>query len=789
MDVVRITELQPKTYVEQGDYIAIDNQSDGTKKVQFTNLLDDTLSQENKIAPANVVGNEIATIRAAVGSPLKASTVAQMTDTNKIYVYVGSESGYTNGNWYYWNGSAWTSGGVYNSVAVVTDPTLTLSGVPADAKATGDEISNLKSDLSEMYYFSTSVPTTYTEGKFVNNIGTLSTDYTDCASDYTELPFIVGTPITFMVTMFSNRGFAIYDADKNPILLIHGNNCTDYGYAPHSYGQEVTLDMPIGAKYIRITRKLSEVTDNTSFAVKGLFLDGIAPIVKDIQSIDFSNMVEKDGTDEVTVQNSEYLDIVYVNLFDGNYVDGKMVSGSGTNPANYSLRVNSARYNLVIVPVKPNTKYSIGARVEGEIGIFRAITATKLLSDDEYFDGSVALSLSISASQFFYTITTGENDRYIYFYGANAQSQTRPFVQICEGEISSFTTDKYNDYYGLPNSKLKVADKKSPIIITPVSTTRFNVSVLDEASGEYYTHQFFHRVYTDTLSYGQGQSKSVVTTDIWYSDFIKNPNGDSIMQGNTNFIHYLDIEGHTGHVGAGHGCVVQDWSLFFADGKNFNPTTLSKSIECEEFAFLTKAKNYLIDSSITTESAHALPTLDNNGNPIVTSTNCLDGVWKANNEVTIRNRLNILMDGIIFEQCFAGMCCGFYPYFNNVIVKNEDYLWTEFSKSGNTWTKTDKGGSGSTIASTNYIADEVVMFGDNYKVTNRITSNKDNRQIRNNISFVLPPNDDDRIKAYLMPCTSIESSASIESGQSVETFNSGDYLDVMVYRKIDVSEG
>lgn len=147
MDVVRITELQPKTYVEQGDYIAIDNQSDGTKKVQFTNLLDDTLSQENKIAPANVVGDEIATIRAAVGSPLKASTVAQMTDTNKIYVYVGSESGYTNGNWYYWNGSAWVSGGVYNSVAVVTDPTLTLSGVPADAKATGDEVTNLRSDL------------------------------------------------------------------------------------------------------------------------------------------------------------------------------------------------------------------------------------------------------------------------------------------------------------------------------------------------------------------------------------------------------------------------------------------------------------------------------------------------------------------------------------------------------------------------------------------------------------------------------------------------------------------
>ena len=82
------------------------------------------------------------------GSPLVASTVAGMTDHDKVYVYVGSETGYTSGNWYYWDGSAWTSGGVYNSVAVQTDTTLTLSGVAADAKKTGDEISDLKSAFS-----------------------------------------------------------------------------------------------------------------------------------------------------------------------------------------------------------------------------------------------------------------------------------------------------------------------------------------------------------------------------------------------------------------------------------------------------------------------------------------------------------------------------------------------------------------------------------------------------------------------------------------------------------------
>ena len=84
------------------------------------------------------------------GSPLVASTVAGMTDHEKVYVYVGSETGYTSGNWYYWNGSAWASGGVYNSVAVQTDTTLAISGMAADAKKTGDEISDLKSQINAL---------------------------------------------------------------------------------------------------------------------------------------------------------------------------------------------------------------------------------------------------------------------------------------------------------------------------------------------------------------------------------------------------------------------------------------------------------------------------------------------------------------------------------------------------------------------------------------------------------------------------------------------------------------
>lgn len=88
--------------------------------------------------------------KAEVGSPLVAASVAEMTDTNKIYVYVGSESGYTSGNWYYYNGSDWVSGGIYNAVAFETDTTLTQAGMAADAKATGDAIALEKNALNDV---------------------------------------------------------------------------------------------------------------------------------------------------------------------------------------------------------------------------------------------------------------------------------------------------------------------------------------------------------------------------------------------------------------------------------------------------------------------------------------------------------------------------------------------------------------------------------------------------------------------------------------------------------------
>lgn len=110
----------------------------------------------NQLAPATIAEqvsydathNIKQALGLASGHATTANNAADMTDTTRIYVYTGSESGYTAGNWYYYNGSAWVSGGAYtDGLQFETDTTLSESGKAADAKVTGDEIYDVKGDL------------------------------------------------------------------------------------------------------------------------------------------------------------------------------------------------------------------------------------------------------------------------------------------------------------------------------------------------------------------------------------------------------------------------------------------------------------------------------------------------------------------------------------------------------------------------------------------------------------------------------------------------------------------
>ncbi|MCD2345823.1 hypothetical protein [Clostridium guangxiense] len=86
-----------------------------------TNTENITSLQNNKAENSTVSSLQTQVASLASGAPQAVSLVANMTDHTKNYVYTGSESGYTSGNWYYWNGTAWISGGVYQATGVADD--------------------------------------------------------------------------------------------------------------------------------------------------------------------------------------------------------------------------------------------------------------------------------------------------------------------------------------------------------------------------------------------------------------------------------------------------------------------------------------------------------------------------------------------------------------------------------------------------------------------------------------------------------------------------------------------
>lgn len=64
---------------------------------------------------------------------------SQMTDTDMIYVYMGSESGYSNGYWYYHNGTEWTAGAQFHLGRDGVDgvsPTVNVVAVTGGARVT-----------------------------------------------------------------------------------------------------------------------------------------------------------------------------------------------------------------------------------------------------------------------------------------------------------------------------------------------------------------------------------------------------------------------------------------------------------------------------------------------------------------------------------------------------------------------------------------------------------------------------------------------------------------------------
>lgn len=207
-DVVTSEKLNK---IEQGIVDKVD-------KVDGKGLSTNDYTDQDK-AKLDGLESQIDHLESLVGSPLVASTAAEMIDEDKVYVYTGSETGYQSGNWYYYNGTTWTSGGVYNSVAFETDDTLSIQGKAADAKKTGDELLDLKSGLNEL------------EGQFVTIAhpelvnGTISTGN---GLDISDNPKVVRIKTPTPISDFSK--FVLVDPDVYKLNIYLYTTVSQYSF-------------------------------------------------------------------------------------------------------------------------------------------------------------------------------------------------------------------------------------------------------------------------------------------------------------------------------------------------------------------------------------------------------------------------------------------------------------------------------------------------------------------------------------------------------------------------------
>jgi len=221
-----------------------------------------TAAAEAAANAAEEASDAAAELRAQVSSPyLIAATAAAMTDTTKGYVYAGSETGYVKGGWYYHDGSAWVLGGT------ATDPTLSVSGAAADAKAAG----NVKSRLNGLANL---VPDDLLTGAAweigsINGSGqNASSSKRIRTSGYIEAEY---ASADFDITEGYRCGAAWYDASKAFLRF-------DYWVT-----EATTLFPPAGTKYMRVVVGLvTEATatldyaDEVSASGRGELMDSLA---------------------------------------------------------------------------------------------------------------------------------------------------------------------------------------------------------------------------------------------------------------------------------------------------------------------------------------------------------------------------------------------------------------------------------------------------------------------------------------------------------------------------------
>ena len=294
-------------------------------------------------------------------TPLPVNLKSLMVDHDKVYLYTGSEPNESTGYWYYYNGTQFVSGGQYGAGVIDTvptqgstnavssggvyealdtlqaqipqiDPTLSQNGQAADAKETGDRITDLKEDLKSQILpvIDRKLNLKWIDGKFINaNNGNVSTSSSfACTEDY--YPVFKGQVLNVYAYAKGSGECAVafYDTSK-----------TFIGY--ETSGNVLSKFTVANDGYARFTTRKAVISTTDAFVICSYDPTWLGTVY-DIEQ----------GISDVK-SNLDAVSDVPKNLYKTN---GAVLS-TGINSSNVLNSNSSCR--TVYVPCLPNTKYAV----------------------------------------------------------------------------------------------------------------------------------------------------------------------------------------------------------------------------------------------------------------------------------------------------------------------------------------------------------------------------------------------------------------------------------------------
>ena len=370
------------------------------------------------------------------------------------------------------------------------------------------------------------------------------------------------------------------------------------------------------------------------------------------------------------------------------------------------------------------------------------------------------------------------------------------YVTIASGQSNTFILqyEYLSTEYYLQNIKYTDAQKEEIALFSQkikihfVENGKFEVTIPQIGTDAKIVHNFIRQYKENSVSYGEGLSKNMVTADIWYPHQIL-VNGQNSIQGNLNFIYRLTNEG--AHIGPGHGCEVSIFTKFFADGIEFNPANSFEDIYCDVFRIILKSDMYATSSPST--GTNAIPVLDENGDPIITAVHTLNATYRVNNIIEWDNNLLFKRDDVRFLQLHGGMVQGQASMFDTFTICDGEYTSNKFEWDDSAFVISPISDSEVLNNGDSKKASSVIMYGKNVIIKQYMErlgmpqseADANDGQKANYCTCVYyAESHDPRVKIYMQPTRS----DMVNPYLAKEVFNNGDWLKLHLVRQIEVTQ-